>query len=251
MAEKRREEQWRLTAEKQEKVKQMRQESNYQMQSSVKQEQQEQYKSLKQERQKQQAKIQMLEAQRQAYECEQMRVLEEQRRSMQNMQRDQEERRILEEQRKRFEEERRQYQLRKEEREEQEEFMKNGPKTIKLKKSPSFHCQTELEESNHRREQFSRVRTGQVKEKHHFWNRSKSSDQLNTQHLGPSKRKRWLGQQDWIRQQALHNAQDDTLRPSSSLGQPFTTSGESAVKKTINQWGQIVKSQSTGAVLQG
>lgn len=181
---------------------------------------------------------------------EQMRMEEQRKQAEQDL--------VIRQQRERFEAERKRYEQTQEHRQlfkheekhlaRQIEPQKAEPKTrrapkAKLQKAQSFN-QEDMESL--KTDHFANIKTGQVNEKRHFWMRSSSNERLNEQRFqSPGPRRRWIGEKDWIRQQALKNL--DNTHPGSSLI-PATDLGN--VKHVAKDWSNIVKSKSSTAILQ-
>ncbi|XP_059092574.1 uncharacterized protein LOC131887871 isoform X2 [Tigriopus californicus] len=186
---------------------------------------------------------------------EQMRMEEQRKQTEQDM--------VIRQQRERFEAERKKYEYslannhqfsRQEEKHlskqfEQQSFQAAEPKTrrapkVKLQKAQSFN-QEDMESL--KTDHFANIKTGQVNEKRHFWMRSSSNERLNEQRFqSPGPRRRWIGEKDWIRQQALKNL--DNSSPQGSSFSHATDFGN--VKHVAKDWTNIVKSKSSTAILQ-
>eukprot|EP00095_Tigriopus_kingsejongensis_P007426 maker-scaffold2106_size20872-snap-gene-0.4 protein:Tk07426 transcript:maker-scaffold2106_size20872-snap-gene-0.4-mRNA-1 annotation:"hypothetical protein NCU06935" len=124
--------------------------------------------------------------------------------------------------------------------------VRRAPKA-KLQKAQSFN-QEDMESSLLRADQFANIKTGMVNEKRNFWLRSSSNERLDSPqwHQSPGPRRRWIGEKDWMRQQALRSM-DDTGRAESSMAQANDFGN---VRQVVSDWTNIAKSRSSTAILQ-
>ncbi len=127
---------------------------------------------------------------------------------------------------------------------EQQQLRQQQRPTPKLRKAQSFNNEHDLQDQIQRSDAFAKVRTGNVEEKRQLWQRSCSSERLSgsmSAMRGP--RRKWLGEQDWIRQQHIcQKIEDNQARPGSSLA-------KCSVRSTVAEWASLSKSQSSGAVM--
>ena len=187
-----------------------------QRQSEMQQQQQQQQKHRRMQQEAEKRRLaderKLAEEHRLAEEkrlADEQRLLEERRKA--KMSRAEEELRIKEEQKNRFEQERRTYEEKKrQERERMREEFKtekeqcsSGRTTTKLQKARSFSSQHDMRDAVVVREQFSKIKTGQVSETKDFFIRSASTERLNQRQGDRQPRRRWIGEQDWIRRRNL------------------------------------------------
>jgi len=109
----------------------------------------------------------------------------------------------------------------------------------KIPKNRTFEASQERSELSKQEDHLLAIKTGQVKEKRHFWMRSSSVDRLNpVASLSPAPRRRRI---DWNANKQKEN-EDPESRPGSSLGQANTGS----VRNLSS--GFLAKSKSSAAI---
>jgi len=133
-------------------------------------------------------------------------------------------------------------------RQEGEDVDRQRPKIAKAK---SFERRNDQPQAVKSSDQFAGVRTGNVREKARAWGASSSSgrvDRGSTASPSPFRRRaKWIGEQDWLRQQAWRNHEESraTLSKSASSGAVDDQRGESsrpgsrASKETREQLGGL------------